>query len=1131
MSIPQSFKTSLRCVVALLFAGACCVATPAAASELRGYYRFPAIHGERLVFTAEGDLWTVTTDGGVARRLTTHAASETHAAFSPDGEHIAFSARYEGSREVYFMPWRGGSPRRLTFQGEVATVRGFTPDGRVLYSTRHFSTLPDEQLVAVDPADGRHQRLPLAQASHGAMAPDGSLFFTRLAFQGSHTKRYRGGTVENLWRFRPGDAEAVPLSGDFEGTSRSPMLWQDRLYFASDRDGTMNLWSSDWAGEDLQQHSHHLGWDVLSPSHHGGRIVYQLGADLHLFDIASGVDQKLDITLASDFEQRRPRWVDEPSSYLTAAHLSPSGDRVALTARGQIFVVPVGQGRSVQATHTAARHRSARFSHPNRLLALSDASREVELWSFDPRGVKPHQQVTHDGQILRFDHLPSPDGRWTAMWDQNHELWLVDLNNGEQQRVAASPFFQFRGVAWSPDSRFLAYGMTGHNQLSQVWIHRLEDGTSEAVTSNRFDSYDPAWSPDGRWLYFLSDRHLEPLATSPWGSYQPSPLLTERSKIYQLALTLDRGSPFAAASELLPKTESPEAADGVTAVGEDGVKDGVKKGSGKGKAKGKEGAAATTPKVDIVWPGLASRLYEVPVPRGDYRGLRINQGHLFWLATPLGQPPEKASLQAVKIVRQDAKVKTLLKNVASFELSRNGNKLLAHRQSDDMDKSAALFVFDAVAKAPEPLAKHRLKLDDWTFHLDPREEWRQMFTDAWRLHRDHFYDPGMHGVDWPAMHDKYVPLVDRVTNRSELSDLFAQMVGELSALHHFVRRGDHRRGDDLNIHPASLGAVMERDEAAGGYRIVEIYNGDPDLPSRLAPLGRPDVDVDAGDLLLAINGRSVLTAPHPGDLLRHQAGRQTLLRVADADGGRPREVIVTPITPAELRDLRYADWEHKRRQRVEADSQGEIGYVHLRAMGGRDYESWARNYFPVANRQGLILDMRHNQGGNIDSWILGNLLRRPWMWWKGRTGMEYANMQFSFAGHVVVLCDEATASDGETLAEGFRRLGLGKVIGTRTWGGDIWLSMDNTLVDGGIASAAEYGVYGPEGIWLIEGEGVLPDIEVDNLPHATFEGQDAQLEAAIRHLEELIAKQPRRPPEPPPYPDKSSPDNRPGAIP
>ncbi len=1058
----------------------------------RGYYRYPAIHSDTIVFTAEGDRWKVAARGGVAQRLTTHPGEESRAAISPDGATLAFSASYEGPTEVYTMPLAGGQPTRRTWEGDNALVAGWTPDGRLLYATRRFSTLPNTQLVALDVATGAHSLLPLAQASDGSYdAAGATLYFTRLAFQGSHTKRYRGGTAQSIWAFS-GSGEAVPLTATFPGTSKTPMWWRGRVYFASDRDGTMNLWSMDERGGDLRQHTRHVGLDVKAPALDAGRIVYQLGADIRLYDVASDRDTTVPIALATDFDQLRERWVDKPMEYLTAVHLAPKGDRLVLTARGQVFVAPVKQGRFVEVTRSSGvRYRQGRFMPDGKsLVALSDESGEVEWWRLPANGAGAAEQLTRDGSVLRFDGVPSPDGAWIASYDKNFVLWLYNIAEKRTVKVATSRRGGFSDLAWSPDSKWLAYVAPAANTFDQITLYNVADGTATAATDDRTESSSPAWSPDGKWLYFLSDRHLESAVPSPWGLRQPEPFFARATKVYALALQAGVRFPFQAADELHP--ESAEKSDET-----------------KKDHPGKDAANTPLPAVERV--GLAARLYEVPVAAGDYEALSAGAERLFFVSHEVGEQ-RSGKLLALPITNREPKPKTLAEEVRSYELSGDGKKVLVRKED-------ALAVFDASSDKVD-LADAAVNLKAWRFPIQPREEFRQMFREAWRLERDYFYDRGMNGVDWPATLEKYQPLVDRVADRAELSDLLSQMVGELSALHIFVYGGDLRKGKEA-IAPASLGALLERDQNAGGVRVAHVFRVDPDYPDRLAPLARPGVGVGEGDVIEAINGVPSLSVPDPAALLRDTADRQVLLRIRPAGGAPARDVIVDPITPEREAALRYDEWELTRRQRVEDLGKGQIGYVHLRAMTGGNIAEWAREFYPVFDRAGLIVDVRHNRGGNIDSWILEKLLRKAWFYWQPRVGEPYWNMQYAFRGHAVVLVDQNTASDGEAFAEGFRRLGIGKVIGARTWGGEIWLSSSNFLVDKGIATAAEAGVYGPEGHWLIEGHGVDPDIVVDNLPAATFKGGDAQLDEAVRVLQELIRTQPVPVPSPPPYPDKS----------
>jgi tricorn protease len=1077
-----------------------------------GYYRYPAIHGDTITFTAEGDLWSVGAKGGAARRLTSNPGMESHAAISPDGQTVAFTAEYEGPVDVYTMPVDGGLPQRRTWDGN-AIAAGWTPDGRVLVRTSRYSTLPDPKLVAID-ASGNKEILPLAQAASGSYAADGkTLFFTRLDRQPSSTKRYQGGTAENIWRYESG-SEAVLLTGDWPGTSNNPMAWEGRVYFLSDRDGVMNVYSMDKYGKDLKEHTHQRGFDIQSASLSDGRIVYQCGADLWLLDLKTGEDAIINITLVSDFDQLRDHWVKKPLDYLTAAHAAPDGTAAVFTARGEVFTLPVDSGRIVKvAGRSGVRYREARYMPDGKsIVALSTESGETEFWKYPANGVGSPEQWTNDSKVLRWEGVPSPDGKWLAHRDKDQQLWLYDITSKQQKRIAQSMEDDFEDLTWSPDSQWLAYVETPHNTFRQIKVLNVKTGAIQAITSERYNSVNPTWSSDGKWLYFLSDRALTTTVRSPWGTRQPDPYFDRSMKIYELALTAGLRSPFTGMDELHPEhPEKPE--EPKTEKKNESKKNEAKKDE---ETKKDEAKKPPIPVVNIDFKDLALRLNEVPVPAGNYSDLQATEKRLCWLDRS-GEMPPKRVLVCVDIANKGIPPETVVEDARDFEISLDRKKMLVRKQED-------FYIFDSDAKAsglsdPKVLAKARIDLSRWTFATNPRAEFHELFLDAWRLERDYFYDRNMNGVDWKQIRERYLPLVDRVADRDELNDVIAQMVSELSALHIFVFGGDSRKPAD-QVDLATLGALLRRDEQAGGYVVQHVYLSDPDLPKEAAPLARPDSIVHEGEVIVSIDGESLLGAPDERALLRGKAGRQVFLRVKSS-AGQTRDVIVTPISARDNRNMAYKEWELSRRMKVEADSQGHIGYVHLRAMGSGDIEQWAREFYPVFDRQGLIIDVRHNGGGNIDSWLLGKLLRPAWFWWQPRLGNPASNMQYAYRGHIVVLCDQETGSDGEAFAEGFRRLGLGKLIGVRTWGGEIWLSAGNRLADSGIATAAETGVYGPEGKWLIEGHGVDPDIVVDNLPHASFSGSDAQLDAALQYLKEQIQKDPRPVPKAPPYPNKA----------
>jgi tricorn protease len=1076
------------------------------AQTVPGYYRYPNIHGDTIVFTAEGDLWKVGLSGGVAQRLTTHPGVESFAAISPDGNWIAFSAQYEGPREIYTISIKGGLPVRRTYEGEDAFVVGWTPGGKILYSTNHYSTLPNTQLATIDVTSGTQALIPLSQASDGTFDPSGkTLYFTRLPFQGSHTKRYQGGTAQNLWKYSDGAAEATPLTSDYPGTSKTPMWWNERIYFVSDRDGTMNLWSMDLSGKDLQQHTHHKGWDVKSPSLDQGKIVYQLGADIHIYDAAKNEDRLIPITLSSDFDQTRERWIKNPTEYVTSVHLSPKGDRLAITARGRVFVAPVQSGRLVEVTRkNGVRYRDARFlSNAESLIMLSDETGEMEFWKTPSNGIGESHQLTSDGKLFRYDGIPSPDGKWIAYQDKDQKLWLFSVENKKTQAIDSSNQDFFYDLAWSLDSQWFAYVSLAENYYRQIILYHVPDGAKLAATTDRADSYSPTWSADGKWLYMLSDRFFKSEVQSPWGPRQPEPFYDKVTKIYSISLLKTGRSPFESADELHPQeTESKPAEEDHPGKKEP--------------EKSKKTESKKPEQITIDRDGIQERLYEVPVTPGNYERLSMTEKHLYWVEGETSVEPKK-KLMALEIKNTDIKPKLILEEIKDYELASGREKILITK------KDGSLFVIDANGAPSEDLEMAKVDLKNWSFTIQPREEWRQMFVEAWRLERDFFYDPHMHGLNYKGLLEKHLPLVDRVSDRDELADLISDLVGELSALHIFVFGGDKRKGTD-EISVGSLGALLTKEESSKGYRISHIYHSDPNYPENLSPLAKSTITIAEGDIIETINGTPLLSVPDPVVLLKNQAGQQVLLHIRSAKSGKAFDTVVKPIEPNAEQNLRYDDWEFTERNLIDKLSNGKIGYVHLRAMGGDNYSEWVRNFYPVFNRDGLVVDVRNNQGGNIDSWILEKLLRKAWFYWQPRVGKPYWNMQYAFRGHVVVICNEWTSSDGEAFCEGFRRLGIGKIIGTRTWGGEIWLSFDNELVDKGMASAAEYGVYSPDHQWMIEGHGVDPDIAVDNLPHATFLGQDSQLETAVKYLQEEIKKSPVVIPPPPPYPVKSKPE-------
>ena len=1093
------------------------LAAALAASALHaapGYYRDPALHGDTVVFTAEGDLWRVPVTGGLATRITTHPASESQAAISPDGRTVAFLASYDGAPDVYAMPLAGGEPVRLTYEGGRSWVQGFDRDGRVVYATENVIGPTLRRVLRSVDLQGRDPReLPLADAREAAFDADGgTLWFTRLglAVNNDNALDYRGGAMGQVWQWRMGsNEEARRIAPDLDANLVQPMWWNGRLYAVSDAGGRPNLWSMAPDGSDRKALTAHAGFDVREPSLHDGRIVYQHGADLRVFDLRSGVDQLLRIELGSDYGQRRQRFVAKPMGFLTSAHANAAGKRVALTARGRVALAGTGALRRVDvAAPERARLREAVVSHDNRwVYAITDLDGSSEIWRYPADGSPGARPMTSGGTRHRWRLYPSPDGRFLAHDDKGGRLSLLDLESGESRVIDESKFAvddSYNGVAWSADGRLIAFARPDSARLvDQMVVYDTRTSQHAVVTSDRYESFAPAFSRDGDFLYFLSNRTFQGAPGHPWGDRNTGSIFDKRTKIYALALQPKARFPFLPPDELAPADDANPSER--TAKEDDAQPD-------------KKGVKKSAVPDGIVFDGLTQRLFEVPVPAGNYRQLALHADRLYVLERDAGATA-RGQLEWLAIANDAPKLEDFLSDVQAFELSADGKKLFVTKAAGDAAAPPVpgdLLLFDAGTKPPEDMAKSTVRVADWSLAIDPVDEWRQMFDDAWRMHREFSFDPAMRGQDWNAVRARFEPLLARVNDRAELDDLFAQMMAEHGILHSQVRDGELRTDPNAPV-PAALGAKLAA--AEGGVRIDRIYRTDPEVPGERSPLQAPGVDARDGDLLLAINGRPVRTPGEVAMQLRQQAGQQVLLQLKRGNAAAHRTVAV-PVRVDRDAALRYSDWVQGTRERVEQAGGGRIGYLHLRAMTANDMAQFVRDFYAQYDREGLVIDVRRNRGGNIDSWIIEKLLRRAWAFWKPASGTPYSNMQNAFRGHLVVLQDQLTYSDGETFAAGVKALDLGPVIGMRTSGAGVWLSDRNRLADNGIARVAEFAQFDAQGRWLIESRGVAPDIEVDNLPYATAMGGDAQLDAALSWLENTLREQPVMPLEPGPMPPR-----------
>ncbi|MFN3912193.1 S41 family peptidase [Hyphomonas sp.] len=1068
-----------------------------ASAEAPGYYQTPALGQDALVFASEGDLWRAPAGGGAAVRLTTHPETESGPVISPDGQWIAFDASYDGPAEVYVMPAAGGAPVRLTHEGGGVSVRGWLDNGHVLYRTANLPGTIPRQLRAVDRETLKTADIPLDGADQVTLLADGkTLVFTRhgLSMFADNAVQYRGGRMAQLWRYTLGsETEAVRLAPDFGAPIRSPMAWNGRIYFVSDKSGTDNIWSVDEMGGDPVQHTQSAAWQMRTPYLKDGKIAYQSGADLYAFDIASGATTKLDVTLTSDGDSRRARWLESPLDYLSDARLAPSGDAVAVTARGRFVTAFTGQRRRVDyAVPAGSRARSAAISGDGKsVFAIIDGGKFGEIWSFPADGRGEGKAVTSGSQDYIWRLFPAPKGSTLLYTTKRGKLMELDTATGkstEIDKTESSADDAFGEFTWSADGRYLAYTGYDARDMAQVILFDTKTRTRTVLTTGKFESSAPAFSADGAWLYFLSNRNFEPTPGAPWGDRNMGPSFNARGKLFALQLDPSADFPFELPDEL--NAEAAEAkAEAEAAKAEAAEKD--------KKAKQDEDAAETQAK--IVLDGVQARLWEVPVRPGDYISLAANATHLFLLESTGAETPP--ALKRLEITAEKPEVTDFADAAAGFALSADGSKLFL-LTGEGADTS--FLILDPGADFPEDTSSHLVRLADWRPAIDPQDEWRQMVLDAWRLHRDFAYDPKLRGVNWDGVRDHFLPMADRLGARSELDDLLGQMSAELGILHSQIRPGD-TPVDPESGKPGFLGAVFEA--AGNGVKIVRILKGETDRPGTLGPLMKPGVDVKPGDVITAVDGKPVTTQAALMDALTMKADQQVRLDLVR--GTAKRSEIVVPASRRAEGTLLYNDWVQHNRETVAAASGGKTGYLHLRAMGAEDVASFARDFYEHHDKDGLIIDVRGNRGGNIDSWIIGTLLRKVWAYWPGPEGKGgNSNMQQTFRGHLAVLVNEGTYSDGETFAAGVKALDLAPLIGTRTAGAGIWLSDRNPLVDGGQARVAEFAQHGIDGRWLLEGNGVAPDILVDTPPRAAYLGEDAQLARALSYLDAKIAAEP-----------------------
>lgn len=1111
-----------------------------ALSAADGYCSQPAMHGDRIVFVSEGDLWIASlgapaaagaTERVTAHRLTNGPGLESNPVISPDGTRVAFSAEYEGNRDVYVMPLAGGLPERITFHPDPDQPLAWSPDGaRIAFRSPRLNPLGRPELFWVGATGGIAEPAGFGECSMIAFdrAGDGSRFaFCRWSNETWNWKRYRGGTAPEIWI---GDLAAKRFANGTNDHANDlfPMWIGERIWFASDRDGSVNLWSMRSDGSDVQQATRFANdasrptdpqtYELRWPSADAGgapRIIFAQAGELCVFNINDGSTRRFDIDLISDRVGTRQRFVSALAN-ASDFSLSPSGDRLLIEARGELLSLPVGKpkdGRQVgprQLTReSTSREWGAVWLSERDILCVTDAGGEQQLAQLPADGSSTPQLLTTDRSQWLLRPVASPDGRFVAFADKTLRLWLFDVAQRTAREIDRSEAGEILEYSFSPDGAWLAYSKPMMNANNWIRIRSTSDDRVIDISDGLTHDREPVFDPRGRYLWYLSDRHLNPIISGPDFEH----VFTEMTEIMAVPLaretpppsmTLAAAAGFDLKAWAEPVRDRPEGKHDDAKEGDDEVDSA-------------DDADDDAP-IAIDAEGIRARIWRVPVEPGMHRSLVATAGGVWFLTDPVRgiadvewpTPPlgeEIATLSRFAVLEGEAK--RITDGIASFAASEHGSHVA-------WMKDGAFHVLADGGEKPESVDMSAVQIA-----IDPRGEWSQMLDESWRLQRDYFWAETMVGVNWPAMRERYRALLPKVGTRSEFNDLLGQLLSELGTSHTYVMGGDEPdRARPIGV--GVLGASLRR--AGNAVTIDAILPGRPGDVDLLSPLALPHLGVAAGSVLLSIDGRAVRPDRDPYELLQDRAGRVVVLEIADDAQGNNRRSIETIALDSE-RPLRYAHWVDSNRAAVESMSEGRVGYVHVPDMDSAGLIEFSRTFYAQLRKDAMIVDIRDNGGGWISQQILARVARKPWAYMAPRHGRVDSYPAKVLHGPFAVLIDQNAGSDGDIFPASVRLNGIAPLIGTRTWGGVVGIRGDKPAVDLMVTTQPEFAWFdptktGPES-WNIENEGVAPDIEIDTTPLDRLEGRDPQLAKGVEVLLESIRTKPVTRPNPPPFPDRS----------